>query len=169
MTKSSTVVIGCKLPNGLILEIGAPGQSGYRKQLIKGANEGHLTSTGLFVPATKGGFGRTTVDAAFWEAWKSGEGLRGVGTKDQTEAQATQLAKANRKAQVDEWQASGVLFVADSDDLALAQANEKAAARTGFEPLNTGKDSRAANAQDIEANPDELAARRRDNFGAAQA
>lgn len=164
MSKSATVVIGCKMPTGLLLEIGAPGTSGYRKVLLKGANEGALRGDGLFLPATVCGFGRTEVSRAFWEAWCAGEGLVGIPSKDVTRAESLAHMKSERKQQVEEWQANGTVFVADDPDLALAQANEKAGVRTGFEPLDPNK-----KAGGIEADAEALAQRRRDNFGVAQA
>lgn len=53
-TKSATVIVGCKLPNGVILELG--GQSVE----INGANSSHVI----------GGHGIThDVDAEFFNAW----------------------------------------------------------------------------------------------------
>jgi hypothetical protein len=120
MSKSSVVVIGCKMPTGLQLELGKVGEAGYQMILVKGANEGQFREGGLFLPATAGGFGRTTVSREFWDAWR----------------------KANA-AIADEWQAKGLLFVADDPDLALAQAHEKAGVKSGFEPIGSdGKDAR---------------------------
>lgn len=142
MSKSSTVVIGCKHPTGLILEIGKLGEKGYAKQVVAGANQGDFRADGLLLPRTIGGFGRTPVSREFWDAWKS-----------------------QNAANAEDWQARGFLFVADDPDLALAQANEKAASTTGFEPLRRDAkgeldDPRAkATAPDITANPDFPSAR----------
>jgi hypothetical protein len=142
MSKTSLVVIGCKHPTGLILELGKLGEDGYKKYVVAGANQGDFRADGLLIPRTIGGFGRTTIPRDFWEAWSK---------------QNSAIAK--------EWQEKGFLFVADDNDLASAQANEKAAASTGFEALRTnGKgeldDKRAkAAAPDITANPDFAATR----------
>lgn len=142
MSKSSMVVIGCKHPTGLILEIGKLGEAGYVKHVVAGANQGDFRSDGLLIPRTVGGFGRTSVSREFWERWKM-----------------------QNAANAEEWQARGFLFVADDPDLALAQANEKASATTGFEPLRRDAkgeldDVRAKSAApDITANPDFPSAR----------
>lgn len=142
MSKSATVVIGCKQSTGLFLELGKVGEPGHVKVVLAGANQGDFRADGLLIPRTVGGFGRTNVSREFWEKWK-----------------------AENKALAEEWQAKGFLFVADDSDLATAQAHEKAGVLTGFEPLRTnGKgeldDVRArAVAPDITANPDFTAAR----------
>lgn len=172
MSKNTHVVIGCKHPSGVILEFGAPGQSGYRKIVLKGANEGQIRSDGLFIPQTVGGFGKTNVPADQWDAWKNGDGIVVSGSKDQPQGQAMQIARAARKALVEEWQASGTVFVVEDPDLALAQANEKAGVRTGFEPLDpTAKTTPGADGvhSGVHADPDALSQRLRDNFGAARA
>ena len=113
MSKSSTsVIIGCKAPTGLFLEIGKPGESDYKSVVVAGANQGDFRADGLLLPKTVGGFGRTVVSAEFWNAWK-----------------------AQNKALADEWQAKGFLFAVDSEDHALAQSHEKAGATMGFEGL----------------------------------
>lgn len=52
MATSSTVTVGCKLPNGLVLEL-----AGQRHELA-GART-----------AKAGGYGLTPVPADFWQAW----------------------------------------------------------------------------------------------------
>lgn len=152
MSKGQMVVIGNKQPSGVILELGKFGDSGYRRVLLKGANEGAIRADGLFIPSTVGGFGRTEVPLDFWNAYKTGEDCK---TSDE---------KRSRVELVKEWQDKNVVFVADSPDLAIAQANEKAAVKTGFEGLDPTK-----KVGDIEANPEALAELRRANFGATQA
>ncbi len=49
------VIVGCKLPNGLII------QMGDKKVELKGANSTEIV----------GGHGLTTVDKEFWDAWHS--------------------------------------------------------------------------------------------------
>jgi hypothetical protein len=58
---ASTVQIGCKLPNGMILEMGKPGDEGYRRVILNGANAALIK--------TANGYGITEVDAKFWKAW----------------------------------------------------------------------------------------------------
>ncbi len=151
--KNLTVVIGCKMPNGLFLDMGARGTLGFRQIKINGANEGEVREGGLFVAHTVGGFGRTTLDGKTWNDWATGADIVGEDIYDQRTGVLRVKADDNRlrlvaarKAQVAEWQAQGLLFVADDADLALAQANEKAAAKSGFEPLAQAGDSRAPKA-----------------------
>jgi len=64
---TATVTVGCKFPNGLMLELGKPGVSegphAYRRVFLKGANT-------ALIQNVAGGYGLTEVDADFWEAWK---------------------------------------------------------------------------------------------------
>lgn len=60
-TSAKTVTVGCKLPNGLVCELGKFGDEDYKAVTLKGAN-------GAVV---HGGYGLTEgVDESFWEAWK---------------------------------------------------------------------------------------------------
>jgi hypothetical protein len=55
-----TCTIGCKLPNGLIIEIGKPGDPNYRQQKLNGKNSALVI----------GGYGLTeNVDEALFDAW----------------------------------------------------------------------------------------------------
>ena len=57
---SDTLTIGCKLPNGLICELGVFGSDGYQRVQLNGANSSNII----------GGYGITeNVSAKFWEAW----------------------------------------------------------------------------------------------------
>jgi hypothetical protein len=53
------VVVGCKLPNGLILEIGKPGEDKYARIQLRGANSSRVI----------GGCGLTDVPRDFITAW----------------------------------------------------------------------------------------------------
>lgn len=58
---TTTVTVGCKLPNGLVCELGKFGDEDYKAVTLKGANDSSVV----------GGYGLTPgVDAAFWDAWK---------------------------------------------------------------------------------------------------
>lgn len=62
---TATVTVGCKLPNGLVCELGKFGDEDYKAVTLKGANSA----------VVHGGFGLTPgVDASFWEAWKKKHG-----------------------------------------------------------------------------------------------
>jgi hypothetical protein len=52
------VVVGCKLPHGLICELGKLGSDDYRSVRLRGANE-----------SVVGGYGFTDVSEAFMGAW----------------------------------------------------------------------------------------------------
>lgn len=61
-TSTKTVTVGCKLPNGLICELGKFGDEDYRAVTLKGANDANV----------HGGYGLTEgVDESFWNAWKA--------------------------------------------------------------------------------------------------
>ncbi len=150
MSKNSTVVIGCKMPNGLLLDFGVRGAPGFKQVKINGANEGEMREGGLFVAKTVAGFGRTVLDAAMWDAWASGADIQGEEILNQRTGEVRVKASdvrtrliAARKAQIADWQEKGLLFVVDDIDLAAAQANEKAASKSGFEPLAQVGDPRA--------------------------
>lgn len=145
----SKVIIGCKLPTGFRIERGMPGDSDYLCVIVKGANDGEVREGGLFVAHTVGGFGRTEVEGAVWAAWKTGADITGAATYDPRTGAELMSAKAMReslvkarKAIVDEWQSKGLVFEVDTVDAALAQANDKATVRTGFEPLAQAADPR---------------------------
>lgn len=51
--------VGCKLPNGLICELGSRDDENYRAVRLNGANDTRVI----------GGYGLTQVSEAFWNAW----------------------------------------------------------------------------------------------------
>lgn len=56
---TATVIIGCKLPNGLVCEMGKYGDENYTRVILNGANSSRVV----------GGYGLTTVSLEFWNAW----------------------------------------------------------------------------------------------------
>ena len=59
-TGTATVTVACKIPNGLILELGSPGVAGYWRQIINGSNHDSAVC----------GFGFTpSVDEAAFAQW----------------------------------------------------------------------------------------------------
>lgn len=57
---SGICVVGCKLPNGLIVELGKPGTSSYKRITLQGANASRIV----------GGYGLTpNVDKDAMESW----------------------------------------------------------------------------------------------------
>lgn len=59
VNSGQTVVIGCKLPNGIIAEVGKQGETHHTVVRINGANAATIV----------GGYGLTTVSKDFWDAW----------------------------------------------------------------------------------------------------
>ena len=81
------VTIGCKLPNGLLLEMGRIGDPDYVVVALKGANDS----------AVVGGYGMTQVSEDFWKAWyQKNQGLTFV--KKQMVFVAPDVASAASKA-----------------------------------------------------------------------
>lgn len=117
---AAILVIGCKLPSGLKLEIGKPHDAGYRSLDLAGANQGEYQgradSGRIFVPKTEHGYGLTRVPADLWEEWKK-----------------------RHKVNATRWLRDGVLFVAEDRDSASAAAADGADVATGFEQLNPDK------------------------------
>lgn len=56
---TTMVTVGCKLPNGLICELGKFGDEDYRQVRLNGANDSSIV----------GGFGLTEVSKGFWDVW----------------------------------------------------------------------------------------------------
>lgn len=104
---AQTVIVGCKIANGLLLELNGV------KVRIAGANASELI----------GGHGITrNVDKSFMDAW----------------------LKANKELS---FVKGGFIFIHDKEADTAAESKEKAAEKTGAEPLKPleeGKDSDAA-------------------------
>ncbi len=110
---AATVVIGCKLPNGIILEVGKPGEENYQRVQLNGANRSQIA----------GGAGFTTISADFWAAWH-----------DQPH-----VAKPKRKNRTLSFMRQGLIWAAPNVEEANAQAMDRIAQRTGFERLDPKK------------------------------
>jgi hypothetical protein len=91
----SNITVACKLPNGLILKVGNTAVT------LNGANSSRIV----------GGYGLTTVDKDFYEAW------------------------AEKFASFQPLQ-NDLIFVQDTANKAEAQAKEQSDVRSGLEPLN---------------------------------
>jgi hypothetical protein len=66
---TAMVTVGCKLPNGLICEMGKVGDENHTVVRLNGANSARVI----------GGYGLTQVSAEFWGAWvKKHKGLEFV-------------------------------------------------------------------------------------------
>lgn len=84
------MTIGCKLPNGLIMELGKVGEEHYRQIRLKGTNDAAIV----------GGYGLTQVSEEAWTTWyKKNKGLKfvrdGFVFAHGTEADAKDHAKDN--------------------------------------------------------------------------
>lgn len=109
--------VSCKAPLGILAEIGNKGDVGYRKVLIKGANEGKFNPrTGQFTSTTVGGFGLTEVPLDFWRDWS-----------------------ASNASFVEQYKAGKLLAEHESRDEADAWRIENADSVSGFEPLDPNK------------------------------
>lgn len=56
------VVVGCKLPHGIVLEAGRYGDPNYTRVRLNGSNSARVV----------GGYGLTDVSRDFWETWYKG-------------------------------------------------------------------------------------------------
>jgi hypothetical protein len=107
-----TVIVGCKLPHGLKLELGYDPVTGIRGEdyqfvVVKGANQFKKPGE----PATGEGVGLTTgVDKAFWDEW----------------------LKRNKTLQ---YVREGLLFAQPEMKSAESAKREVEKERTGMEPL----------------------------------
>lgn len=120
MTERKLLTIGCKLPSGLLMQIGNPQDAGYREVKLNGANQGEYRGRNeqgkIFHSTTEQGFGLTKVDSEFWGEWQK------------------RYAVNARK-----WLKDGVLFVAEDADEARGKAADQSEVATGFEQLNPDK------------------------------
>lgn len=107
-----TVIVGCKLPHGLVLELGYDPITGirgenYKSVKINGANQFKKPGD----PHTSEGLGLTTgVDKAFWDEW-----LKRNGTL--------------------KYVAEGLVFAQPEIKSAEAAKRERETLKTGVEPL----------------------------------
>ena len=128
------VIIGCKLPNGLIIELVEqpqqknsiiPAPVGKRVKL-NGANTLSIVRTN---PALQG-HGETKVDEDFWNEW----------------------FKRNKDAA---FITSGAIFMVKTADAFVSESKERLAIRTNLEPLDARKGTKDPRMnKGIERNPD---------------
>lgn len=73
MSNGKTVVVGCKLPNGLIIEVGSPGADNYWRVQLKGSNDARVIGGyGITENVDEENFGRWLKSHAFMPAVKNG-------------------------------------------------------------------------------------------------
>lgn len=102
----ATVTIGCRLPNGLVLDIGKPGVPDV---VIAGQKQGQARSKIVTLDSTD--YGVTEVEASFWEEFKKRVGPDFAPIK------------------------SGAIFEAKNEKEVKAIVKEKKNDKTGHEPL----------------------------------
>lgn len=128
----ATVVIGCKLPAGLVMEIVEPGKDDSGKVGVMPAPAGKrvVLKGAHSVPRIKGAlgefpalpvypYGLTVVDKDFWEAWK-------------------------KRHEVFGFMKDGSIFEAPNQDAAMKMAKERLnSVSTGLEPLTPPTDEKS--------------------------
>lgn len=137
---TATVVIACKLPHGLIMEMGKLGNPDYKSVKLNGANGARH---GQHVIVTASGFGLTTVDASFWAAW----------------------SKKNARL---EFMTNGSVFAQDSISNASANADANKSVKTGFEALDPYAPGNVPGAKGVEVDMGHLERGRLDRIQLAQ-
>lgn len=118
---SAKVVIACKLPSGLKLEVGRLGEDDYETYTINGSN-----STKALLDDT--GFALTTIPAAFWDKWLNY-------SPKLIDANGREVKVATLPNKRREFIINGLVYAHASRDHVQAHAVEHAGARTGMEPL----------------------------------
>lgn len=68
---TATVVVGCKLPSGLIIELGKPGDENHTHVRLNGSNANAIV--GSDGQPVVGGYGLTTISRQTWELWLNGD------------------------------------------------------------------------------------------------
>lgn len=122
---SRTVLVGCRIPNGLQIQLRSEdGVNVLGEARLKGSvDPGTPDMPGINAPRSSG-IGLTTVDADFWEAF-------------------VDWAEKNKYAPF----VRGYIFAASKEENLLAEAKEKTADFNGFSGLNVkdpSKDERLA-------------------------
>jgi len=110
----SKVIVGCKLPHGLILELGI--EKGIKTEAYAAVTLNGSNAKGL---VTADGFGLTTVDEAFMTEW-----LR--------------LHKTHPAVK------EGLIYTAPTMDAAQAESHDRRDLRTKLEPMDPNKLSKDA-------------------------
>lgn len=119
---ANTIVICCKLPNGLQLEIGKPFEDGYRTFTLNGPAKGKSLVDGT-------GYALTTIPKDFWDEWLA------YSPRDPQTGKV--IAKEPHKALP--FIRNKLVFAHQERDYVEAHAVEYAGARTGLEALDPAK------------------------------
>lgn len=113
-SSSNIVMVGCKLPHGLHLQLYEDGIAEASKEKIKIKSGAPVTLKGANSSSIVGGFGLTEVRADFWDAW--------------IKANANFPAVKN-----------GLIFAEARRDRAADRAIDQATAKTGVEAIDPNK------------------------------
>lgn len=120
MSERKTLTIGCKLPSGLLMQLGNPQDGNYAEVQLNGANQGDYIGRNeagkIFIPKTENGYGLTQVDSEFFNKWR-----------------------AKFKVNAERWLKEGILFVVEDKASAQAAAADGSDVRTGFEQIDPDK------------------------------
>lgn len=103
---ASTITIGCRLPSGLVLDLGDPS-----KPTVELAGQRQTQERSKIIILSDDDYGTTEVDADYWEAFKNRVGSEFAPLK------------------------SGAIFEAKNEKAAKAIAKELKDEPTGHEPL----------------------------------
>ena len=107
---SKLLTIACRLPHGLVIEVGKPGADNYRQMKLNGPFSKNAEGNGV---VTVNGYAFTKVPEDFWLEFMS---------KHKTAAYLVNRA----------------VYAEDSDEKAKAESN-KTGGKTGFEALDPNK------------------------------
>lgn len=107
---ANTILIGCRLPHGIVLEVENAVSKEITKVALNGQNKSPAFEYTDIIVLQRGHFGLTEVDAGFWEKWL---------------ASHEDFAPLKSKA----------IFVAKDERSAKAQAAELRDQSTGFEAV----------------------------------
>lgn len=114
---TASVVVGCKLPNGLLMEVGKFGDPDYLQVRLNGSNANVVV--GADNQPVVGGYGLTTVSTTVWDLWLNGDKER----------------KLTAHKNLD-FVRKGLVFAHNDMASARDHAKDNATVRNGFEPLN---------------------------------
>lgn len=109
---SKLLTVGCRLPHGLVLEVGTPGADNYRQIKLNGPFSKNSAGHGVL---TVNGYAFTKVPEDFWQEF--------------TRAHKGATYLVNR-----------MIYAEDSDEKAQSATKQgESAGKTGFEALNPDK------------------------------
>lgn len=120
-TGANTIVIACKLPAGVKLELGRPDEDGYETHTLKGSN----SKTGILDGT---GYALTTLPRMFWERWLN---------QPAKDSNGKIIHKTPNQSLA--WIRNKLVYAHQDRDNVEAFALENSKARSGLEPLDQSK------------------------------